>query len=224
MTFSSYFKNIRLKNNESQVNMAKILNISVTSVKFIENGTTKFPSEKLLQKICEYTIENPTEVMEQILFTAEDIKSHPLSCSYLTNMYLEDWNIKDSPYIVHSSNNKNFTFNARIIKKRENKNIFIISQCDNFFTKQSLEYILKNKDINSFMVNIVSSTLYIDEPFRGLHILFDSNNNKQVELFNLCEENMFYQFSYTIEFKLFDSNNHKLIDSKKITRRRTNEH
>lgn len=224
MTFSSYLKNIRLKNNESQVNMAKILDVSVTSIKFIENGTTKFPSGKLLERICEYTINNPIQVMKQILFTDEEIKSHPLSCSYLASMYLEDWNIKESPYIIRSSNNKNYVFDARIIKKRENKNILIVSRCENFFENLSISNILKTKDINSFMVNVISSTLYINEPFRGLHILFDSNNNKQVELFNLCKENIFYQFSYTIEFKLYDSTNNKLIESKKITRRRSDEH
>ena len=55
MAFANYMKNIRLDGNESQVNMAKILDISVTALKLIENGSTKFPSEKVLKKICEYT-------------------------------------------------------------------------------------------------------------------------------------------------------------------------
>ena len=50
MAFATYMKNIRLDCEESQVSMAKKMNISVTALKLIENGTTKFPSDKLLEK------------------------------------------------------------------------------------------------------------------------------------------------------------------------------
>ena len=50
MAFATYMKNIRLDREESQVSMAKRMNISVTALKLIENGTTKFPSDKLLEE------------------------------------------------------------------------------------------------------------------------------------------------------------------------------
>ena len=61
MSFATYMKGLRTNKSESQVNMAKILEISVTAIKLIENGDTKFPSGKVLKKLCEYTDSSPIE-------------------------------------------------------------------------------------------------------------------------------------------------------------------
>ena len=46
MSFASYLSGIRKDNKITQVAMAEILDISVTAIKLIETGTTKFPSDK----------------------------------------------------------------------------------------------------------------------------------------------------------------------------------
>lgn len=218
MAFSDYMRNLRLEGNESQVGMAKILDISVTAIKLIETGTTKFPSEKVLQKLCEYTNSDPIEVIMGVLFTEEDIQKRPFVCRYLAHMYLEGWNIKENPYIIKLTKNLNRVFDAKIIKKRENKNVVIVASCDRFFERLSLDEIIEDHNIYGYIGDAVSLTMSIMEPFRGLHILFNDRDEKQVELFNLFEENTFHQVNFTIELKLFNAVNGEIVSSKKITK------
>ena len=142
MAFATYMKNIRLDCEESQVSMAKKMNISVTALKLIENGTTKFPSDKLLENICEYTKSSQNDVIMHILFDEEDIKNRYLACRYLAYMYLLGWNITVSPFELHLTENYMRTFDAKIIKKRENKNIVIVASCNRFFERISINDVL----------------------------------------------------------------------------------
>lgn len=218
MAFANYMKNIRLDGNESQVNMAKILDISVTALKLIENGSTKFPSEKVLKKICEYTNSDPIEVIMNILFTEEDIHDRYLACVYLAHMYLEGWNITESPLSIPLTKNLSRTLDAKITKKRENKNIIIVASCDRFFERLSLEEILEDHNVNGYIGDVASLTLSIMGPFRGLHILFDNQNKKQVQFFNLFEENAYHQLNFSIELKLFNAIDNEVVASKKVTK------
>lgn len=218
MAFANYMKNIRLDGNESQVNMAKILDISVTALKLIENGSTKFPSEKVLKKICEYTNSDAIEVIMSILFNEEDIKERPVACNYLAYMYLQGWNITESPLNIPLTKNLSRTFDAKITKKRENKNVIIVASCDRFFERLSLEELLEDHNVNGYMGDVASLTLSIMEPFRGLHILFDNQDKKQVQFFNLFEENVFHQLNFSIELKLFNVTNNEVVVTKKVTK------
>lgn len=218
MAFANYMKNIRLDGNESQVNMAKILDISVTALKLIENGSTKFPSEKVLKKICEYTNSDAIEVIMSILFTEEDIKERHVACNYLAYMYLQGWNITESPLLVHLTKNIDRVFDAKIIKKRENKNVQIVSTCDRFFERLSIDDVLDDHNCNGYIGDAISLALSIMDPFRGLQILFDIHDEKQNKMYDLFEEHMYHQFSFDIDFILFDSNDREIISSKRVTK------
>ena len=196
MAFATYMKNIRLDREESQVSMAKKMNISVTALKLIENGTTKFPSDKLLENICEYTKSSQNDVIMHILFDEEDIKNRYLACRYLAYMYLLGWNITVSPFELHLTENYMRTFDAKIIKKRENKNIVIVASCNRFFERISINDVLEDKNFIGYLGDAVSLTLSIMDSFRGLHILFDNKDEKQHQMYDLFEKDTLNKLGY----------------------------
>ena len=51
MAFDIYLKKIRKENDINQTQMAKLLDISRTAIKLIENGSTKYPSKKVLHNL-----------------------------------------------------------------------------------------------------------------------------------------------------------------------------
>ena len=218
MPFATYMTELREDRKESQLDMAKILDISITAIKLIENGTTKFPSEKLLKKICDYTGADANEVIMDILFTEEDVKERPLACNYLAYMYLQGWNITESPLKVHLTRHLDRVFDARIIKKRENKNILIIATCDRFFERITIDDVLNNHECSGYIADAISLVLSVLEPFRGLQILFDSHDEKQTRMFNLFDEMKYFQFTFDIVLILFDADKREIVSIKRVTK------
>lgn len=218
MAFATYMKNIRLDREESQVSMAKKMNISVTALKLIENGTTKFPSDKLLENICEYTKSSQNDVIMHILFDEEDIKNRYLACRYLAYMYLLGWNITVSPFELHLTENYMRTFDAKIIKKRENKNIVIVTSCNRFFERISINDVLEDKNFIGYLGDAVSLTLSIMDSFRGLHILFDNKDEKQHQMYDLFEKEKYHHLDFYIDVVLFDPDRSEVIGNKRVTK------
>lgn len=68
MAFAEYLKEIRTLNDISRVNMAKILDISVTAVTLIENGNTKFSSDKVLSNLANFLNVSKLDVATDILY------------------------------------------------------------------------------------------------------------------------------------------------------------
>ena len=68
VAFDTYLKSIRTKMNVNQTQMAEILDISRTAIKLIENGSTKYPSKKVLHNLSTYLKQSELEVMSEILF------------------------------------------------------------------------------------------------------------------------------------------------------------
>ena len=101
MSFDTYLKNVRSKMNVNQTQMAEILDISRTAIKLIENGSTKYPSKKVLHNLSIYLNQSELDVMTKILFTdkilGDKSTNENFIRSYLTYMYLEGWNINDHP-------------------------------------------------------------------------------------------------------------------------------
>ena len=125
VAFDTYLKSIRTKMNVNQTQMAEILDISRTAIKLIENGSTKYPSKKVLHNLSTYLKQSELEVMSEILFEDKtlnkDISSNALIYHYLTYMYLEGWNIECSPYVYQVTENYKLEFDGKIVKKREPK-------------------------------------------------------------------------------------------------------
>ena len=68
MTFQQYFKELRENENLTQKEFAKALDISLPTIKKIEGGFTKMPSNKLLETLSDYLYTEPRKVVRDILF------------------------------------------------------------------------------------------------------------------------------------------------------------
>ena len=153
-----------------------------------------------------------------ILFDEEDIKHRYVACRYLAYMYLLGWNITVSPFELHLTENYMRTFDAKIIKKRENKNIVIVASCNRFFERISINDVLEDKNFIGYLGDAVSLTLSIMDSFRGLHILFDNKDEKQHQMYDLFEEGKYRHLDFYIDVVLFDPDRSEVIDNKRVTK------
>ena len=59
MSFSTYFREVRKEKGLSQDGLARILNISNTSVRNIETGRTGVPNHEIFDRLVDYLKEVP---------------------------------------------------------------------------------------------------------------------------------------------------------------------
>lgn len=213
MAFDTYLKDVRSKMNVNQTQMAEILNISRTAIKLIENGSTKYPSKKVLHNLSVYLKQSEHEVMMNILFTDKDLRndtsSNLLVYHYLTYMYLEGWNIECSPYIYQVTESYKLEFDGKIVKKREPKNSIIVAKYDRFLIR--LENIKSVSDAQVYMGDMLSVIMSVLDDFRSVSILFNANDKKQCMIFDLFTNVKYRKIGFNIELILFDSITEKNI-------------
>lgn len=207
VAFDTYLKGIRTKMNVNQTQMAEILDISRTAIKLIENGSTKYPSKKVLHNLSTYLKQSELEVMSEILFEDKtlnkDISSNALIYHYLTYMYLEGWNIECSPYIYQVTENYKLEFDGKIVKKREPKNNIIVAKYDRFLIR--LENIKSVSDAQVYMGDMLSVIMSVLDDFRSVHIIFDYNDIHQRQIFEYFKNINYRKIGFNIKFIIFDS-------------------
>ena len=207
MAFDTYLKGIRTKMNVNQTQMAEILDISRTAIKLIENGSTKYPSKKVLHNLSTYLKQSELEVMSEILFEDKtlnkDISSNALIYHYLTYMYLEGWNIECSPYIYQVTENYKLEFDGKIVKKREPKNNIIVAKYDRFLIR--LENIKSVSDAQVYMGDMLSVIMSVLDDFRSVYIIFDYNDIHQRQIFEYFKNINCRKIGFNIKFIIFDS-------------------
>lgn len=207
MAFDTYLKSIRTKMNVNQTQMAEILDISRTAIKLIENGSTKYPSKKVLHNLSTYLKQSELEVMSEILFEdktlTKDISSNALIYHYLTYMYLEGWNIECSPYVYQVTENYKLEFDGKIVKKREPKNNIIVAKYDRFLIR--LENIKSVSDAQVYMGDMLSVIMSVLDDFRSVHIIFDYNDIHQRQMFEYFKNINYRKIGFNIKFIIFDS-------------------
>ena len=214
MAFDTYLKTVRLEMNVNQTQMAKILDISRTAIKLIENGSTKFPSKKVLHNLSEYLNKPEIEVMSKILFDDVDLDNETsdvfFMCRYLTHMYLDGWNIDCAPYIYQFARNYQLEFDARIIKKRQPKNVVIVVKYDCFLVR--LDDVESVEDAQGYMGDMLSIIMAVLDDFRGVHIVFDYNDDQQRQKFEYSKIINYRKIGFNIKFILFDAIKNTIID------------
>jgi Predicted transcriptional regulators len=207
VAFDTYLKGIRTKMNVNQTQMAEILDISRTAIKLIENGSTKYPSKKVLHNLSTYLEQSELEVMSEILFEDKtlnkDISSNVLIYHYLTYMYLEGWNIECSPYIYQVTENYKLEFDGKIVKKREQKNNIIVAKYERFLIR--LENIKSVSDAQVYMGDMLSVIMSVLDDFRSVHIIFDYNDIHQRQMFEYFKNINYRKIGFNIKFIIFDS-------------------
>ncbi|MCQ5121162.1 helix-turn-helix domain-containing protein [Massilicoli timonensis] len=215
MSFGTYLKDVRFKMNVNQTQMAEILDISRTAIKLIENGSTKYPSKKVLHNLSVYLEQTEHEVMMNILFTDKDLSKDAsndlLVYHYLTYMYLEGWNIECSPYIYQVTESYKLEFDGKIVKKREPKNSIIVAKYDRFLVR--LASIDSVNDAHGYMGDMLSIMMSVLDDFRSVNVLFDANDKKQCIIFDLFANLKYRKIGFNIKLILFDSIAEKCLSS-----------
>lgn len=207
MSFAIYLKRIREEKKINQTEMAKLLDISRTAIKLIENGSTKHPSKKVLHNLASFLNRTEIDVMTQILFdeNSENFDENELFVRhYLTYMYLEGWNIVDHPYVYPIWNGYSIEFEGKIIKKRQPKNIVIVSSY-----KKELYRIteVKNRmDALGYVGDLVSKLMQVIDPYRGVKLIFNAENQEEKKAFYCISEVQMSHKGFNVEVVLYDKN------------------
>lgn len=207
MAFDIYLKKIRKENDINQTQMAKLLDISRTAIKLIENGSTKYPSKKVLNNLATFLSETEINVISDILFgdSAEVIDENELFIRhYLAYMYLDGWNIVEHPYIYSIWNNYSIEFEGKITKKRQPKNIVIVTSY-----KKELFRITKVKnrmDALGYIGDFVSKLMQVTDPYRGVKLIFNASIKEEKKAYDCIAEVQMNHKGFNVEVVLYDEN------------------
>lgn len=216
MAYDVFIKELREKNQLSQTDIADIMGISRTSVQLIENGSTKFPSKKVLTKLSNYLNKSEVSVMARILFDDlpldNEINKYIVQ-RYLAHMYLEGWNIECSPYTYTVTSSYKLEFDGKMVKKREPKNSIIVAKYNRFLIR--LDSVESVNDAQGYMGDMLSIVMTVLDDFRSVNILFDFNDSKQRQMFDYFKQIKYRKIGFDIRLILFDAIQNVLI--KEIT-------
>lgn len=193
MSFSNYIKTVRKQYGLTQASLSEKLNISRNAVKLIEDGSTKYPSDKVLNNLSELLDIPRYTVMAEILFGNGNEDDHisyyrSIEENYLAYMYLRGWNVEP---IDHSF------FDGKIIKKREPKNIVFVTSAKN---TDITDYEMAEDYLSHILLNL----LKIDDEFRGFHLVFDNSDKDEDLLFYEIKNLKLKRITFDFQVVLFD--------------------
>lgn len=211
MSFSNYIKRVKYEKKINQAGLAEKLGVSRNAIKLIEDGSTKLPSEKVLNNLSEYLDIPRYTIMAEILFGKEqpedkivDYYALPIE-SYLAYMYLRGWNIE-----LYTEND----MEARAIKKREPKNIILVASYDR------LEYMGYKDDEAALIGSILVKIMRLDMEYRGFHLVFDANKEEESYLYQAIKGYIsLKRINFDFEIILFDSEKGRVEDSVNLRNR-----
>lgn len=204
MYFSEYMKKIRNDKSLTQNQMAEILGVSSQSIKMIENGSTNFPSQAVLEKLAEYLDKFPVEVASAIIFGDDDYEKDEngyLSCRYLAYKYINGWNLDEVP-IELNNRTETIMFSGKISKRREPKNTSIVIEFNEFMPIYERELSVDEAyDILAMVMTIVAQN---EESYRRVEILFDIHDYYESAAFQMLESLKIYRLPTDMVIILFD--------------------
>ena len=197
MYFAEYMKKLRKDKLLTQSEMADILGISSQAIKMIENGSTKFPSKAVLDKLSDYLDKFPVAVASAIIFGEDDYEEDEqgyLSCRYLSYKYINGWNLDEVP-IELQYRTESVLFSGKISKRREPKNTSIIIEFSEFVGSDADDLSLEG-----------AYDILAKESFRRVEVLFDINDYHDINAFDMLENLKIYRLPTDLIIVLFEPN------------------
>lgn len=204
MYFSEYMKKIRNDKSLTQNQMAEILGVSSQSIKMIENGSTNFPSQAVLEKLAEYLDKFPVEVASAIIFGEDDYERNEkgyLSCRYLAYKYINGWNLDEVPIELHYRT-ESILFSGKISKRREPKNTSIVIEFSEFVGSHAND--LSVEGAYDILATIMTIVVQNEESFRRVEVLFDIHDYHESAAFQMLESLNIYRLPTDMMIILFD--------------------
>lgn len=201
--FADYMKKLRSEKSLTQAEMGEILGVSAQSIKMIENGSTNFPSKKVLYKIADYVHQFPVAVAAEIIYGDENYESDEfgyLSCRYLSYKYINGWNLDEVPVeLKHGT--KTTLFSGKISKRRDPKNSSIVIEFKEFLLPPQRDITLD--EAYDILATIVTIVVQNKEPFRRVEVLFDINEYYESAAYQRLEDIEIYKLPIDLEIILF---------------------
>lgn len=206
MYFAEYMKKLRKDKSLTQSQIADILGISSQAIKMIENGSTKFPSKAVLDKLSDYLDKFPVAIASAIIFGEDDYEEDEqgyLSCRYLSYKYINGWNLDEVP-IELQYRTESILFSGKISKRREPKNTSIIIEFSEFVGSDADDLSIEGAyDILATIMTIVAQN---EESFRRVEVLFDINDYHDINAFDMLENLKIYRLPTDLIIVLFEPN------------------
>lgn len=204
MYFAQFMKDLRKEKSLTQTEIANILDISAQSIKKIENGTTKFPSKTLLEKLSNYLSQLPIEIASKIIFGDDDYdrdETGYLSNRYLAYKYLDGWNLDQVPIWLNYKTDS-ICFAGKISKRREPKNTSIIIEFSEFEVAMEKEFNID--DAYNVLAIIMTVVVQSEESFRRVEVLFDISQYNESLAFQILENLKIHHLPIDMVLILFD--------------------
>lgn len=216
MFFQQYFKELREKQGLTQKEFASALGISLPTIKKIEGGFTKMPSPKLIEVLSDYLKTEPRKIIRDILFFDESIYSIN-TCKFLqlflSQMYVDGWNIKVGPIYTDSYVGKR-VYPAFVSTRSGTliKGIVDMPSLYNFYDQLEKD----EQQVQAFITNrLLEISQLEDLPIiKQVLFVFDADKEKDVEVFNLINRLPVKYFKIDILIFLYDSNNNIIVKEK----------
>ena len=221
MAFCDFVKELREQNNLTQVQLADKLEVNVNTIKQIEANKIKTPSNRVLDKFCEYLNEDRLTVINKIIFNKTYCEDDYLNeqsdvlSKYMSYLYLQGWNIDIVPAVYHTRDIGKLVYAGQLTKKRETNNKIVVSSIGAEYD-ENVDHI-SNDEAIYYITSSMAAFFCIDEiSLKGIHIVFDAQRSSHVSLFNIFKNLKLNKIPFNYQMILFDSKNGTLEDKRDL--------
>ena len=213
MAFCDFVKELREQNNLTQVQLADKLEVNV--------NTIKTPSNRVLDKFCEYLNEDRLTVINKIIFNKTYCEDDYLNeqsdvlSKYMSYLYLQGWNIDIVPAVYHTRDIGKLVYAGQLTKKREPNNKIVVASIGAEYD-ENVDHI-SNDEAIYYITSSMAAFFCIDEiSLKGIHIVFDAQRSSHVSLFNIFKNLKLNKIPFNYQMILFDSKNGTLEDKRDL--------
>lgn len=189
MSFQQYFKELRESKNLTQKELAHELNISVPTIKKIEGGFTKMPSNKLLEILSVYLNTQPRNIIKDILFYDETI--YPINTPtflqyFLSSMYIEGWNIQIGP--VYKSPYVGKRILPALVSSRSGTLVKGVVDIPNVLASYR-DLQIDEQQVQAFITNRLLEIAELEDLplIKKIWLVFDAEKEKDVQIYNIIK-------------------------------------
>lgn len=210
MDYKNYILKIRKNDDLTQAELAHILGVSETTIKYIETGRVKKPSDKSLKSLAKYTKTSPIIVIRDIYFDDSIIEAANKSSAvdmltkYTTCCILDKWNLIKCELAKNTNN-----LQTRISHQKYPSKITEIYAVNNFKTEHPYNC---DEFLELLFGTIVDySYLHAEENVKAIAVIFDAKNKKETQLFNNLVKALPTKGKFKVTLILFDKDECKTI-------------
>lgn len=189
MSFQQYFKELRESKNLTQKELAHELNISIPTIKKIEGGFTKMPSNKLLEILSVYLNTQPRNIIKDILFYDETI--YPINTPtflqyFLSSMYVEGWNIQIGP--VYKSPYVGKRILPALVSSRSGTLVKGVVDIPNVLASYR-DLQIDEQQVQAFITNRLLEIAELEDLplIKKIWLVFDAEKEKDVQIYNIIK-------------------------------------